>query len=647
MKSRTGKPKVAPYGSWKSQISSDLAASKTIWPLHTALDGEDIYWIEVRPSEGGRYVIVRRTPDGNIMDMTPPPLNARTLVHEYGGGMYNVSEGRIYFCNFDDKRIYSQEPGVAPYPITSKADLRYADIIIDHHRSRLVCVREDHRVPNREAENTLVCINLKGNNDSQVLVSGNDFYSSPRLSPDGSRLAWITWNHPNMPWDGTELWVGKLMADGTFENVERVVGGVDESIIQPEWSPKGVLHFISDRSGWWNLYRWLNGQVEPLCKTKADFGYPQFVLGHSTYSFTSTNNIVCVYTQKGVWHIASLDTTSGRIENIRNPYTDIWSLHSSRRFAVFVAGAPNKPPSVVRLNLLTRQIEVVRRSCNVQVNSKYLSSPKAIEFPTKKGLTAHAFFYSPKNHDFIGPSEELPPLLVISHGGPTGAASTVLSWDVQYFTSRGLAVVDVNYGGSSGYGRAYRQRLNGQWGVVDLDDCVNAALYLTKKGKVDRDRLAIRGGSAGGYTTLCAITFRDVFKAGASYFGLSDLEPFVKDTHKFESRYLDRLIGPYPERQDLYRKRSPIHYVDRISCPTIFFQGLEDKVVPPSQAQVMVDALRARKLPVAYLAFEGEQHGFRKATSIKRSLESELYFYSKIFRFKLADPVEPVHIENL
>jgi len=642
-----GKLKAAPYGSWKSPVSSDLAASKTIWPGYTTLDGENIYWIEMRPSEGGRYVIVRRTPDGNIMDMTPPPLNARTRVHEYGGGMYNASEGKIHFCNFDDQRIYRQEPGVAPYPITPKADLRYADIIIDHPRSRLICVREDHRVSNREAQNTLVSINLKSNNDSQVLVSGNDFYSSPRLSPDGSRLAWLTWNHPNMPWDGTELWVGELRATGTVENVERVVGGVDESIIQPEWSPRGVLHFISDRSGWWNLYRWLNGQVEPLCKMKADFGYPQWVFGHSTYAFESTNSVICMYTQKGVWHIASLDTTSGKIENIRNPYTDVWSLHASQGVAVFTAGAPNKPLSVVKLDLVTRRTEVVRRSCNVQVDSEYLSAPKAIEFPTEKGLTAHAFFYAPRNRDFIGPSEELPPLLVISHGGPTGAASTVLSWDIQYFTSRGFAVVDVNYGGSSGYGRAYRQRLNGQWGVVDLDDCVNAALYLARERKVDRDRLAIRGGSAGGYTTLCAITFRDVFKAGASYFGLSDLEAFVKDTHKFESRYLDRLIGPYPERQDLYRERSPIHFVDRISCPTIFFQGLEDKVVPPSQAQVMVDALRERKLPVAYLAFEGEQHGFRKATSIKRSLEGELYFYSKIFRFKSADPVEPVQIENL
>ena len=641
------KQKVASYGSWKSPITSDMVASETIELGYIVLDGEDIYWVEVRPNEGGRYVIVRRTPDGYISDMTPSPLNARTRAHEYGGGMYNVSDGTIYFTNFDDQRIYRQEPGVEPYPITPKADLRYADIIADHRRNRLICIREDHRVSDREAVNTLVSISLEGSSSGQVLISGNDFYSSPRLSQDGSRLAWLTWNHPNMPWDGTELWIGELRTDGTMENAKRVVGGVDESILQPKWSAAGVLHFISDRSGWWNLYRWLNGQIEPLCNMKADFSWPQWIFGISSYAFESANNIICVYKQQGVWHLASLDATSGRIRNMKNPYTDIWSLQASSGLVVFAAGAPNELWSIAMLNPATLQIEVLRRSSNVQVDSEYLSSPNAIEFPTEKGLTAYAFFYAPKNRDFLGPSEERPPLLVISHGGPTAAASTVLSWNIQYWTSRGFAVVDVNYGGSSGYGRAYRQRLNGQWGVVDLDDCVNAARYLIKKRKVDGDRLAIRGGSAGGYTTLCALTFRNIFKAGASYFGLSDLEAFVKDTHKFESHYLDRLIGPYPERRDLYKERSPIHFVDQISCPIIFFQGLEDKIVPPSQAEVMVKALREKGLPVAYISYAGEQHGFKRAENIKRSHEAELYFYSQIFDFKLADPVDPVPIENL
>ena len=601
----------------------------------------------MRPTEGGRNIIVRRTPDGQIADTTPTPFNARTRVHEYGGGAFAVVHGTIYFSNFADQRIYRQEPGAMPHPITPEANLRYADIAIDRRRSRIICVREDHTVAGREPVNTLASLKLEDGKRSRVLVSGNDFYSSPHLSPDGSRLAWLTWNHPNMPWDGTELWVGELRADGSLEHTERVAGDIEESVFQPEWSPDDSLYFVSDRTGWWNLYRWSDGKIEPLCEMKADFGRPQWVFGMSTYAFESAGCIICAYTEQGIWRLASLDTETGRIELIEIPYTDIWSLRASSGLAVFVAGSPTEPPSIVRLDLTSRRIDILRRSSNVTVEAEYLSIPKAIEFPTENGLTAHAFSYAPRNRDYTGPSGERPPLLVISHGGPTAATSTVLFWPVQYWTSRGIAVLDVNYGGSSGYGRAYRQRLNGQWGVVDLDDCVNGARYLVKIGEVDRDRLAIRGGSAGGYTTLCALTFHNIFKAGASYFGVSDLEALTKDTHKFESHYLDRLIGPYPEERNLYRERSPIHFVNRISCPVILFQGLEDKVVPPNQAELIVEALREKGLPVAYVPFDGEQHGFRRAKNIKCSLDAELYFYSKIFGFELADPVEPVRIENL
>jgi dipeptidyl aminopeptidase/acylaminoacyl peptidase len=450
-----------------------------------------------------------------------------------------------------------------------------------------------------------------------------------------------------MPWDGTELWVGELRSEGSLEHLERVTGSVDESVLQPEWSPDGSLYFVSDRTGWWNLYHWFDGKIEPLCEMKVDFGRPQWVFGMSSYAFESAGCIICAYTEQGIWHLASLDTSTGKIESIETPYTDIFSLRASPDLAVFIAGSPTEPSSIVRLDLATRQVEVLRRSSSVKVDSEYLSIPRAIEFPTENGLTAHAFFYAPRNRDYIGPSGKRPPLLVVSHGGPTSATSTTLSWAVQYWTSRGIAVLDVNYGGSTGYGREYRQRLNGQWGVVDVDDCVNGARYLAKIGEADGNRLAICGGSAGGYTTLCALTFREIFKAGASYFGLSDLEAFVKDTHKFESRYLDQLIGPYPEARDLYRERSPIHFVDHISCPMIFFQGLEDEVVPPNQAELIVEALREKGLPVAYVVFEDEQHGFRRAKNIKRSLDAELYFYSKIFSFDVADPVEPVQIENL
>ena len=637
---------VAPYGSWKSPITSDLIVSATIGFGQIALDGGDIYWTEMRPTEGGRNVIVRRKPDGQITEVTPFPFSARTRVHEYGGSSFVVRQGTVYFTNFADQRIYYQAPDSAPKPLTPATDLRYADGVIDRRRDRLICVREDHTSAGREAVNTLVSLDLKSG-DAQVLVSGNDFYSSPRLSPDSSCLAWLTWNHPNMPWDGTELWIGELTTDGSLSRTERVAGGVDESIFQPEWSPDGVLYFVSDRTGWWNLYRWRDRHTEPLCEMEAEFGRPQWVFGLSTYAFESAKRIICTYGKQGTRHLASLDITARKLETIATPYTEIWDLQTAPGRVVLGVGSPTEPASIVQLDLATRQLEVLRRSSNIAIDSGYLSTPQAVEFPTEQGLTAHAFFYAPQNRDYIAPSDERSPLVVKSHGGPTAATSTTFNLGIQYWTSRGIAVLDVNYGGSTGYGRAYRQRLNGQWGVVDIDDCVNAVRYLIERGEVDNNRLTITGGSAGGYTTLCALTFRNIFKAGASYYGISDLEALARDTHKFESRYLDRLIGPYPQLRDLYQQRSPIHFSDRLSCPLILFQGLEDKIVPPNQAELMVEVLRAKGLPVAYVPFEGEQHGFRRAENIKRALDGELYFYSRIFGFELADLVEPVPIENL
>jgi dipeptidyl aminopeptidase/acylaminoacyl peptidase len=641
-------PQVAPYGSWKSPITADLIVSGTIELGSIALAGIDTCWLEMRPAEGGRNVIVRRTADGRIADVTPPSFNVRSRVHEYGGGAYLVSDdGTIYFVNFADQRLYRQDPGAAPQPLTPAAALRYADGVIDRQRGRMIWVREDHTVAGREAVNALVSLPLTPGDGGHVLVCGNDFYSSPRLSPDGSRLAWLTWNHPNMPWDGTELWVGEIMADGSLGRTECVAGGGSESIFQPEWSPDGVLYFVSDRTGWWNLYRWHNGSIEPLYEMEAEFGVPQWVFGMSTYAFASARHLICAYTREGSWRLARLDTLTRQLEPIATPYSAISGLRATAERAVFVAGSPVEFPALVQLDLATAQLTVLRRSSTIAVDPGYLAVPQPITFPTEHGLMAHAFFYPPRNRDYVAPPGERPPLLVRCHGGPTAAAASVLNLGIQYWTSRGIAVLVVNYGGSTGYGRAYRERLNGQWGVVDVDDCVNGARYLAERGVVDGNRLAITGGSAGGYTTLCALTFRDVFKAGASYYGISDLEVFVRDTHKFESHYLDRLIGPYPERRDLYHDRSAIHFSDRLSCPVIFFQGLEDKIVPPNQAELMVQALRARGVPVAYLAFPGEQHGFRHAENIKRALEAELYFYSRVFGFQLADPVEPIHIDNL
>jgi len=637
----------APYGSWKSPITSDLIVAGAIRLMEIVLDGEDRYWLESRPMEGGRYVIVWHSAEGRIADVTPTPFNARTRVHEYGGAPFAVSHGTVYFVNFADQRLYRQEVGGAPQPITPEKDLRYADAVLDHRRGRMICVREDHTFADHEAVNALISLELPKGGEGQVLVSGNDFYSSPCLDPEGAQLAWLTWNHPNMPWDGTELWVAEVKEDGRLGEAQRVAGGVDESIFQPQWSPDGVLHFVSDRTGWWNLYRYRDGRIEPLCEMEAEFGKPQWVFGMSTYAFESAERIICTYTSRGTWQLGRLDTRTRRMEPIDTPYTDIGAVRARQGQAVFLAGLPSEAVSVISFDLDTGKCQVLRSSSELQVDSGLISQPQAIEFPTEGGLTAHALFYAPQNHDYAAPAGERPPLLVISHGGPTAAASSTLSWEIQFWTSRGFAVVDVNYGGSTGYGRAYRQRLNGKWGVADVDDCANAARHLVREGRVDGNRLAIRGASAGGYTTLAALAFRDVFRVGASYFGVSDLEALTRETHKFESRYLDRLVGPYPERNDLYRERSPIHHTEGLSCPMILFQGLEDKIVPPNQAELMVEALRKKGLPVAYLPFEGEQHGFRRAENIKRALDAELYFYSRVFGFDLADPVEPVLIENL
>jgi dipeptidyl aminopeptidase/acylaminoacyl peptidase len=492
-----------------------------------------------------------------------------------------------------------------------------------------------------------VSVDLSGSDGGQVIVSGNDFYSSPRLSPDGSRLAWLTWNHPNMPWDGTELWVGELQPDGSLGQSEQVAGSIDESIFQPEWSPDGVLHFVSDRTGWWNLYRWRAGHIEPLCEMEAEFGWTQWLFGLSLYDFESADRIICAYTQEGTWRLASLDTRTHKLEPIETPYTEIWSVRARPGRAVFVGGSPSEPASIVQVDLATREVEVLYRSSDVEIDAGYMSPPQAIEFPTEQGLTAHAFLYAPNNRDYVGPPGERPPLLVISHGGPTFCTWTTLRLDIQYWTSRGIAVLDVNYGGSTGYGRAYRERLDGQYGIMDVDDCVNGAHYIVDRGEADGSRLAITGASSGATTVLCALTFRDVFKCGASHYGDSDLELGATETHKFESRYYERIIGPYPERRDVYLERSPIHSANRISTPIIFFQGLEDAIVPPMQTELMVEALRENGVPVAYLAFEGEGHGFLRAENIKRALDAELYFYSRIFGFELADRVKPVPIDNL
>jgi dipeptidyl aminopeptidase/acylaminoacyl peptidase len=641
--------RVMAYGSWESPISAEAITRATMGLSQVILEGEDAYWAELRPGEGGRYVVVRLQGDGSLRDMLPSGVNARTRVHEYGGGSYFAGEGAVYYSDFRDQRIYrAGREGGQPEPVTPEVAMRYADGTWDANRRRIVCVREDH-TGEGEAVNTVAAIDTsaEASNTGQVLVEGGDFYAAPRLSPDGSQLAWLTWNHPDMPWDAAALWVAPVNADGSLGTAAHIAGGGGESVVQPEWSPDGVLHFICDRSNWWNLYRFRDGQVESLAPMEAEFARPHWTFRPSTYAFQSADRIVCAFGRQGLWSLATLDTTSGKLTELDTPYNMILDLRADSRRAVFVAGSASEPRAVVEMDLESGARRVLRWASELRYDEGYLSVPEPVEFPTEDGKTAFGLYYAPKNKDFAASPDEKPPLMVKVHGGPTSANIPALVLGVQYYTSRGFAVMDVNYGGSAGYGREYRDRLQGQWGVVDVDDACNAALHLAREDRVDGNRMAISGGSAGGYTTLAALAFRDVFAAGGSHFGVSDCERLALDTHKFESRYLDGLIGPYPERQDLYRERSPIYHVDGLSCPVIFFQGLEDKIVPPDQAEKMVDALDAKGIPVAYVPFEGEQHGFRKAENMRRALEAQYYFFSRIFGFTPADTIEPVEIRNL
>jgi dipeptidyl aminopeptidase/acylaminoacyl peptidase len=640
----------APYGSWRSPITADLLASGSVRLSVATMQGDDIYWLESRPTEGGRYVLVRRAADGTIADVTPPDTNVRTRVHEYGGASYLVAGDVVFFSNFTDQQLYRQDRGDDPIAITPEPEvpsgLRYADPQLTPDKRTVICIQERHAADGH-AINEIVALAADGTSQPRVLASGRDFYSYPRISPDGRSLVWTEWDHPNMPWDGTELYLADLGADGSVSNTRLIAGSQTESIFQPSWSPEGVLHFVSDRTGWWNLYRLEGDDAVPLAPMEAEFGGPQWSLDATQYAFLSGGRIASVYTVQGIDHLGVIEPGSGTVREVNVPFISYGSIDSDGADrVVVVAGSSTAAAAVMTIDMRSGDTEVVKRGSDVEVDPGYISPAQPIEFPTTGGQTAHALYYAPKNRDYAAPEGERPPLVVFSHGGPSGATSGSLSLSIQFWTSRGIAVVDVNYGGSTGYGREYRERLKGTWGITDIDDCVNAAQYLADQGLADSNRLAIRGGSAGGYTTLAALTFRDVFAAGASYYGVADLEGLALETHKFESRYLDGLIGPYPEARDVYLERSPVHHTDQLSTPMIIFQGLEDKVVPPSQAEAMVAALAKKGIPYAYIPFEGEQHGFRRAENIKRSTEAELSFYGQIFGFQPADQIEPVTIEN-
>ena len=650
---------VKPYGTWPSPISAHVVAAQGLRLGSVAVAGDEVYWIEGRPNEGGRNRLVCRRPGGEIVDVTPPDINVRTRVHEYGGGAYVVANGEVFFSNFSDQRIYrikatgsadSRERDAGP--VTPPGNWFYADATFDSRRRRLICVREDHTAADREPTTTLVSIPVNGPETSgDIVASGYDFYSTPRLSPDGTRLTWLAWRHPNMPWDGTELWTADVNGDGTLSGAGCVAGGPSESIYQPGWSPGGELYFVSDRDGWWKLYRLGDAAMHPVVRDTppdAEFGRPQWVFGTATWAFADASRLVVSYTRAGRWFLATVDVPTGALTPVADGLEPHDFLTATNTHAVLVGGWATRADAVVRVDLGSGAIETLRSSSTLTLDPGDISLPESIEFADEAGQRTHAFYYAPRHATLTAPPDERPPLIVISHGGPTTAANATLDLKVQYWTSRGFAVVDVNYGGSSGFGRPYRQRLNGQWGIVDVRDVVQAAQFMVLRRLADPRRLIVRGGSAGGYTTLAALTFHpEAFTAGASYYGISDIEVLARDTHKFESRYLDTLVGPYPAERDPYRQRSPIHFVDRLSCSLILFQGLEDKVVPPDQSELMAEAVRAKGLPVAYLAFDGEQHGFRKAETIVASLEAELDFYGAVFGFTPADEIVRLKIDNL
>ncbi len=656
----TSSRREAPYGSWKSPISADMIAAQSLSLGEVAVDGDDVYWLEVRPGDRGRHAIVRRTADGALSDILPvpsegkPAYSSRSLVYGQGGGSFAVSEGLVVFVNHAssgphvDQRLYRVNPGRTPVPLTpdTAGKHRFGDLVIDRSRHRVMAVREDWRnLEDGQPRVSLVAVDIDGQKQT-VLTEGRDFYSSPTLSPNGRRLAWLAWDYPCMPWDGCELWVADVDEDGALRNPRLVAGGTTESIFQPEWSPQGELYFVSDRNNWWNLYRLQGRSVVPVLERKAEFATAQWSLGLSTYAFISPRHVVCAFNEQGQWKLGRLDVVLGQFAELSTSYTDVRQVRGGFATAYFVGGGPEHPASVVRLDVESGKPQVLKTASRVPDElSAYVSRPEPLHYPTSELGEAHAWYYPPVNPGYAAPSGEKPPLLIMNHGGPTASASTKLDWTIQYFTSRGFGVVDVNYRGSTGYGREYRLSLYGNWGVMDLDDCANAALRLVQEGKADAKRLAARGTSASGYTTLSLLAFRDILRCGVSHSGVSNLELLVEPSDKFEAHYMDQLLGPLPESKQLLQDRSPCFHMDHNKrSPLLFIQARNDPWAPAQQTEEMVRKLRANGVPTAVLALESEPRT-RAPADLKRALEAELSFYARVMGISLAEPLEPVALE--
>jgi dipeptidyl aminopeptidase/acylaminoacyl peptidase len=620
---------VTRYGLWPSPIDAEqVARQATAYDaVHTS--GEAVYWLETRPSQDGRAVVVRWTEDTGAADAVPAGFDVGSRVHEYGGGAYLPAGRTLFACSRGDQCLYRMDGQRDPVPITPEpptpAGLRYADLRLVSSGELLVGVRERHQ--GEEVVNELVALPVDGSTEPWVVASGHDFFAAPRPSPDGRRLAWLSWDRPCMPWDGTDLWVADLGPDGRLGPARHIAGGPAESIVQPEWNAEGSLHFVSDRSGWWNLYRERHGQVESLLPMAAEFADAPWELDYSSYAFVGDGRIACRYRQHGRDRLGLLDPQSGRLTDLPIPYTSLKPyLRAVGDRLAFIGASPTTSSAVATLQVPTGRLDVLA-GAELSLDPTWVSVPQPIEFPTRDGQTAHALYYPPTNPEVTVPTAAQPPLLVQAHPGPTADAKARLDLRTQFFASRGFAVVDVNYAGSTGYGRDYRERLTGQWGVADVSDCLDAARSLVEAGKVDGRRLVISGESAGGFTAMCALAADDFFAGGVSRFGIADLETFRQQAPKFQAHELDRLVGPYPEAVATYRARSPLHLVDRIARPVLLVHGLEDSVVPPSQAQVMAEALERRGVRHVLVAVPGEGHGFRLPVSIRRGVEVELSFY--------------------
>lgn len=640
---------IAPYGAWGSPFPIERLTEGAVFLSEVrGVDGLR-WWLEGRPEEGGRQVLVRRDPDGTMTRLTPEGFNARTRVHEYGGAATLVSGDLVVVSDFVTGRLHRVAAPLELAPITPAGAWRYADLTHDPARNRLYAVRESHE-PEVVAEhgewvNDLVSIDL-ATGTVEVVAAGRDFYAAPRLSPDGRALVWLEWSHPNMPWDGTELKLAEVAPDGAVGPAVTIAGSASVCVSQPRWSPDGILHFVAEPEGWLNLYRRVDGKVEPIAPMAVEFASPDWVFGIAEYGFLADGGLLAVGRSGGRDRLYRI-SPDGSWSIVELPYTEIGSVAIDGEVAILRAVTPSEPAAIVELDLAGGGITVLRRATPSLPDAADVSVARHVEFPTTGSRIAHANYYAPHNRAFRAPDGELPPLVVTSHGGPTAAAFSGYATTLQLFTSRGYAVLDVDYGGSTGYGRGYREALLGTWGIVDVDDCEAGARWLVEQGLADPARLAIRGGSASGFTTLAALAFRRTFSAGATYFGIGDLRAFVKDTHKFESRYLEGLVGPWPAEEQRYLDRSPSLHADQIVAPVLVEQGAEDRIVPPSEAERIVDALFERRVPYAYLLFPGEDHGFRGCDAIIRSFGAELSFYGQIFGFTPADAVAPVEIAFL